>query len=205
MQYNYLGGGQESGRSSVGQALGMTYSPLENIQKMSQEFVSQGLSNAGANYRAQLAEAGADSRSRTARNDAVRDKKNEERELKKEKIAYLSELVEEQEMLIDAASRSEDPEQLRRLPELQGNVMRVRKLLSLNPSLSTLTGLLERNKDRASLEFESASGRGGLVAPKPAAKPEQKALSPSPKKEEKKEEKKEGTTALASSRKTIKL
>ena len=82
--------------------------------------------------------------------------------------------------------------------------MRVRKLLSLNPSLSTLTGLLERNKDRASLEFESASGRGGLIAPKnqqKQAQPEQKAKPA----EAKKEEKKDGTTALASSRKTIQL
>lgn len=183
----------------MAQALGQTYSPLENIQKMGQEFVQQGLSNAGANYRAQLAESGADNRAQQARRDSLNDKKKEEKGLKQERLAYLGEMIDEQEMLIRAAGESGDPDQERRIPELQDNVMRVRKLLSLNPSLSTLTGLLERNKDRASLEFESAGGRGGLRKAKQEA--EQKPTAPTPKKEEKKD----GTTALASSRKTIKL
>jgi hypothetical protein len=202
MQYSYLGGGQEGGRSSVGQALGQTYSPLENIQKMSQEFVQQGLSNAGANYRAQLAESGADSRYRMTRQDELKDKKAEARATKQQQIAYLGEMLAEQEMLIDAASQSGDPEQERRIPELQKNLGRVRRLLSLNPSTETLAGLLERNKERASMEVETAGARGGLRAPQGGgAKEPNKAKDGSASAGKKKE----GTRSLPSGRETISL
>ena len=213
MQYSYLGSGQESGRSSVGQALGQTYSPLENMQKMSQEFVSQGLSNAGANYREMLNEQGANYRANLSEQgedrrykQAIRDAKNEKRATdeatKQQHVAYLGELIDEQQMLIEAASQSEDPEQLRRIPELQSNVMRVRKLLSLNPSLETLAGVLERNKDRASMEFETAAARGGLRAQKGGeAKEPNKAKDGS----NTAEKKKEGTRSLPSGRETISL
>ena len=202
MQYSYLGSGQESGRSSVGQALGQTYSPLEGMQKMSQEFVSQGLANAGANYRAQLEVAGKESAYRTARRDDMNDKKAEAKSKKQQQMAYLGEMLAEQEMLIDAASQSDDPEQLRRIPELQKNHARVRRLLSLNPSTETLAGLIERNSERASMEAETAGARGGLRSPQNSrAKEPNKAKdgsSPS-------EKKKEGTRSLPSGRKTISL
>lgn len=202
MQYSYLGGGQESGRSSVGQALDQTYSPLESMQKMSQEFVSQGLSNAGENYRARLAEAGRESAYRMARQDDLNDKKAEAKSKKQQQMAYLGELLAEQEMLIDAASQSDDPEQLRRIPELQKNHARVRRLLSLNPSTETLAGLIERNSERASMEAETAGARGGLRSPQNGgAKEPNKAKdgsSPS-------EKKKEGTRSLPSGRETISL
>lgn len=202
MQYSYLGSGQESGRSSVGQALGQTYSPLEGMQKMSQEFVSQGLSNAGANYRAQLEVAGKESAYRMARQDDLKDKKAEAKSKKQQQMAYLGELLAEQEMLIDAASQSDDPEQLRRIPELQKNHARVRRLLSLNPSTETLAGLIERNSERASMEAETAGARGGLRSPQNGgAKEPNKAKdgsSPS-------EKKKEGTRSLPSGRETISL
>ena len=202
MQYSYLGGGQEGNRSSVGQALGQTYSPLEGMQKMSQEFVQQGLSNAGENYRANLREQGEDRRYQAARNDDMRDKKAEARATKQKQMAYLGELLAEQEMLIDAASQSDDPEQLRRIPELQKNHARVRRLLSLNPSTETLAGLIERNTERASMEAETAGARGGLRSPQNGrAKEPNKAKdgsSPS-------EKKKEGTRSLPSGREIISL
>ena len=202
MQYSYLGGGQEGNRSSVGQALGQVYSPLENMQKMSQEFVQQGLSNAGENYRAELAEARADSRSQTARRDDMNDKKAEAKATKQKQMAYLGELLAEQEMLIDAASQSDDPEQLRRIPELQKNHARVRRLLSLNPSTETLAGLIERNTERASMEAETAGARGGLRSPQNGgAKEPNKAKDGS----SSTEKKKEGTRSLPSGRETISL
>ena len=202
MQYSYLGGGQEGNRSSVGQALGQTYSPLENVQKMSQEFVSQGLSNAGENYRAQLAESGENSRYWHGVQTGQKEKKDQDRATKKKQMAYLGELLAEQEMLIDAASQSDDPEQLRRIPELQKNHARVRRLLSLNPSTETLAGLIERNSERASMEAETAGARGGLRSPQNSrAKEPNKAKdgsSPS-------EKKKEGTRSLPSGREIISL
>lgn len=202
MEYKYLGSGQEGNRSSVGQALGQTYSPLENIQKMSQEFVSQGLSNAGANYRAQLDVAGKESAYRMARRDDMNDKKAEAKSKKQQQMAYLGELLAEQEMLIDAASQSDDPEQLRRIPELQKNHSRVRRLLSLNPSTETLAGLIERNSERASMEAETAGARGGLRSPQNGgAKEPNKAKDGS----SSTEKKKEGTRSLPSGRETISL
>jgi hypothetical protein len=213
MQYSYLGSGQESGRSSVGQALGQTYSPLENVQKMSQEFVSQGLSNAGANYRAQLGEQGAnyraelgeqsaDRRYKMTRRDELNEKKATQNATKQQQIAYLGEMLAEQEMLIDAASQSGDPEQERRIPELQKNMSRVRRLLSLNPSTETLAGLLERNTERASMEAETAGARGGLRAPQGGgAKEPNKAKDGSASTEKKKD----GTRSLPSGRQTISL
>lgn len=166
MDYQYLGGGQESGRSSVGQALGQTYTPLENMQKMSQMFAEQGLSNAGAMRRQQVSTGAQMAELSMRRQDAMRSAAEEAEAEKQEKVAYLTELLAEQEALVAAASESNDPEQERRIPEVIKNMMRIRDVLSSNPSSATLSGILERNRDRAQLEAETAANRGGLRQPK---------------------------------------
>lgn len=172
---------------------------------MSQEFVQQGLTNAGANFRALLDANARSMESQQNRNDERRKAANEKRALHKQQLAYLGELIDEQSMLAAAASQSGDPEQLRRLPELQKNIMRLQNIQKQGLAYETLAGILERNKDSESLEATTAAARGGLVARKDKqkeSKPQQEAESTEPKKEEKKNE---GTTPLASSRKTIQL
>jgi hypothetical protein len=197
MDYQYLGGGQESGRSSVGQALGQTYTPLENMQKMSQMFAEQGLSNAGAMRRQQVS-TGAQDEKRSADEQAEAEKQA--------KVAYLTELLAEQEALVEAASESGDEEQQRRIPEVIKNMMRIQDVLSSNPSSATLSGILERNKDRAQLEAETAANRGGLRQPKQGKgqSPEVKTGgSDSKKKDDGKKD--DGKRTVATARPTISL
>jgi hypothetical protein len=201
MDYQYLGGGQESGRSSVAQALGQTYSPLEGMQKMSQEFVQQGLDNAGAYARQALSTGAQTAEYDMQRQGEKRAKKAEERQIKEEKMAYLTELLAEQEAIIDAAKESGDPEQQRRIPEVMKSMMRISEILSGNPSNATLTGILERNKDRAQLEIETAAKRGGLRQPK-ATQSESPPVKTGGGEEKKKDD---GKRTVASSRKPISL
>jgi hypothetical protein len=200
MQFQYLGGGQDSGRSSVGQALGQTYSPLENIQKMSQEFVQQGLSNAGANYRAQLAESGENSRYQRKRQDEDKKAKEEQRSNKAQQKGYLSELLEEQDSIIRNAQESQDPKQLARLPEVIKNKQRIERMLAGGLSYDTLAGMLARNAERSSMEYESAGERGAL------SKEKQPVAKTAPAQSEGKQEKKDdGKRPTASSRPPISL
>ena len=174
------------------------------MQKMSQEFAQQGLNNAGAMRRQMVASGGQMGENQTARNEQRRAAKDEKRALHKQQIAYLGELIDEQSMLAASAAQSGDPEQLRRLPELQKNVMRLKNIQKQGLAYETLAGILERNKDSESLEATTAAARGGLVARKGQEKKSDSQQKP--KEEKPKEEKKqEGTTPLASSRKTIQL
>ena len=202
MDYQYLGGGQESGRSSVGQALGQTYSPLEGMQKMSQEFVQQGLQNAGANYRASMEVNARSMEAQQARNDERRRASEEQRAKRKQQLAYLGELINEQELLASAAMDSNDPEQIRRVPEVLKNVARMRGLLKAGTDYDTLEGILRRNTETESLEANTAGNRGALRAPEQKEKPQEKPAGSQPKPEQKKEE---GTRKVASSRNQISL
>ena len=201
MDYQYLGGGQESGRSSVGQALDQVYSPLESMQKMSQEFVQQGLQNAGANYRASMEVNARSMEAQQARNDERRRASEEKRALRKQQLGYLGELLAEQEALVLAAEESGDPDQERRVPEVKANIARIRQMLTAPADFNTLEGMLKRNNDRASLEFESVGDRGALRAPKG-----QKSEGPAVKTGDGKQGKKDdGKRTVASSRKPISL
>ena len=204
MDYQYLGGGQEGGRSSVGQALGQTYTPLENMQKMSQMFAEQGLSNAGAMRRQQVSTGAQMAENQTARNEQRRLASEEQKSKRKQQLAYLGEIINEQEMLADAAMQSNDPEQIRRVPEVLKNVARMRGLLQAGTDYDTLEGVLKRNTETESLEANTAGNRGALRAPQGDNKPKQEATKPQESK--KPEEKKpEGTVKAPSSRKTIKI
>lgn len=201
MDYQYLGGGQESGRSSVAQALGQTYTPLENMQKMSQMFAEEGLSNAGAMRRQQVSTGAQMAEYAMQRQDSKKQKSEEEKQDREAKIAYLTELLAEQGALIDAANDSGDEEQIRRIPEVMKNMMRISEILNSNPSTATLTGILERNKDRAQLELETASNRGGLRKPKQGGQ----ASEPVKTDGGKDAQKSDGKRTVASSRKPISL
>lgn len=173
---------------------------------MSQEFVQQGLSNAGAMARqmvssgAQMAELG------LRRQDAMRSAEEEAEAEKQAKIAYLTELLAEQEALVAAADESNDPEQERRIPEVMKNMMRIRDVLSSNPTSATLSGILERNKDRAQLEAETAAKRGGLRQPNQAKgqSPEVKTGGTDSKKKDD-GKKDDGKRTVATARPTISL
>jgi hypothetical protein len=201
MQYNYLGGGQESGRSSVGQALGQTYSPLENMQRMSQEFAKEGLSNAGAMRRQMVSSGAQAAESQMARNEQRRAAQDEKKAQHRQNIAYLGELITEQEALAEAASASNDPEQIRRIPELLKNVNRMKGVLKAGVNYDTLSAMLQRNKDTESLEALTASARGGLRS---KAQPKEEGKQPAEAKP-KEQPKKEETRLKASARKTIKI
>jgi hypothetical protein len=202
MQYNYLGGGQESGRSSVGQALGQTYSPLENMQKMSQEFAQQGLNNAGQMRRQMVSTGGQMAENQMARSEQRRVASEEQRAKRRQQLAYLGELINEQEMLADAAMDSNDPEQIRRVPEVLRNVARMKGMLQQGVNYDTLEGILKRNTETESLEANTAGNRGALRAPEQKEKPQQKHAGTQAKPEQKKEE---GTRKVASARKQISI
>lgn len=202
MDYQYLGGGQESGRSSVGQALGQTYTPLENMQKMSQMFAEQGLSNAGAMERQMVSTGGQMAENQMQRNEQRRAAADEQRSKRKQQLAYLGELINEQEMLADAAMDSNDPDQIRRVPEVLRNVARMKGMLQQGINFDTLEGILKRNSDAESLEAITAGNRGALRATEQKEKPQEKPAGSQPKPEQKKEE---GTRKVASSRNQISL
>lgn len=202
MDYQYLGGGQESGRSSVAQALGQTYTPLENMQKMSQMFAEEGLSNAGAMRRQQVSTGAQMAENQMARNEQRRAAADEQRAKRRQQLAYLGELINEQEMLADAALESEDQDQIRRVPELLQNVARMKSMLQQGINFDTLEGILKRNAETESLEAISVGNRGALRAPQKSEKPQQKPAGTDAKPEQKKEE---GTRKVASARKQIPL
>jgi hypothetical protein len=171
------------------------------MQKMSQEFVQQGLSNAGQNYRTSMEVGARSMEAQQARNDERRRAENEKRALRKQQLGYLGELLAEQEALVEAAAESGDPDQESRIPEVRANILRIRQMLTAPADFNTLEGVLNRNKDRASLEFESVGDRGALRAPK-GQKKEGPAVKTGGGKEEKKDD---GKRAVASSRKPISL
>lgn len=171
MEFQYLGGGQNSGQSSVGQALSQKYAPLESMLDFSKNAFTTGISEAGSNYRAQLQESGATSRYERQRMDEAKKARLTEAGAREEQIGYLTELLAEQESIINNASESGDPEQLARIPEVMANRNRIMSLIKGGASYHTLEGMLKRNADRQSMEYESAGERGALKKPQQAVQP----------------------------------
>ncbi len=88
-----------------------------------------------------------------------------------------------------------------RIPEVRSNIARLKKMLMAPTDYSTLEGMLNRNKDRASLEFETVGERGALRRPK-RQEGERPAVKTGGEKEQKKDD---GKRTIASARKQISL
>ena len=170
------------------------------MQKMSQEFVQQGLNNAGSMARTNAEISARSWEAQTNRNDERRQAYDEKQKLRKQQLGYLGELLAEQEALVDAAADSGDEEQIRRIPEVQANIERIRKMLSAPTDFNTLEGVLKRNVDRQSLEAETAGNRGALRKPQ-----EGSSDTPTQKPEEKGKKKDDGTRLKPSARAPISL
>lgn len=199
MDFTYLGGGQNSQSSSIGNALSQKYAPLESMLQFSREAYDRGVAESSQTMREAMRLDAERNSAETERRYSEKQAKIKKKELQqadlqekqfkledegKRNLGFLSEWMDEQNDLIDNALMSNDPEIRATVPALVKNLLRVKGAIE-SEDVPTLSGRLKYNEKTSSMSPSQAVTRSKISQKIPEA-PVQK--EPQKQKEEKKDD-----------------